>query len=341
MANQETAPDFLLCFSRGFLWRLLGSVALILVVFYLGNIILVISAGVLLAVVLRAVVNWTRRTTRLSERWSYVLVLFTISALLAGLVFWLGPRFMTQAHQIVKVAPQSLETLQAELDRYPWGRDTVRAVRSGTLTQRVAGRLSTYAGSLFDLVTVLVEVVVLALFMASNPVLYRNGALQLVPEKHRLQAAQLLDQVARTTRWWLIGQLVPMSVLGIGTMIGLWILGVPLAFALALITALMLFIPYVGSVLAYLPAALVALMQGPRQLISVTALYVGIHIAEGYVITPLSQRRAVRLPPALTIVAQLLLWTLAGLLGLIVATPLAAIALVTVQKLYLKKPNGG
>jgi predicted PurR-regulated permease PerM len=141
-------------------------------------------------------------------------------------------------------------------------------------------------------------------------------------------------------KWWLIGQLIPMAVLGAGTMLGLWLLGVPLAFALGLLTGSMLFLPYVGSVIAYLPTALVALTLGPGKLISVTVLYLAVHIAEGYVVTPLVQRRAVKLPPALTLSAQLLLWEFAGLLGVIAATPLAAVSLVLVQRLYLhEQPN--
>jgi predicted PurR-regulated permease PerM len=60
-----------------------------------------------------------------------------------------------------------------------------------------------------------------------------------------------------------------------------------------------------------------------------------VDILEGYVVTPLVQRRAVRLPPALTVVIQLLMWTVAGLLGVAIATPLGAACLVVIKKLYL------
>jgi predicted PurR-regulated permease PerM len=99
----------------------------------------------------------------------------------------------------------------------------------------------------------------------------------------------------------------------------------------------MLFIPYAGAIIAYLATALVAFAKGPAALLDVTCLYLGIHAAEAYVITPLAQRRAVRLPAAITIFSQLLLWKLAGVLGVVVATPLAAVCLVAVQKLYVKR----
>ena len=73
------------------------------------------------------------------------------------------------------------------------------------------------------------------------------------------------------------------------------------------------------------------------KMVYVTLLYLAVHVAEGYVITPIAQRHAVRLPPALTLVAQLFMWTVAGILGLLIATPLAAVGLVIVQKLYLER----
>jgi predicted PurR-regulated permease PerM len=99
----------------------------------------------------------------------------------------------------------------------------------------------------------------------------------------------------------------------------------------------MLFVPYAGAVLAFLPTALLAFTQRPMLMLYVTILYLGIHMAEAYVITPLAQRYAVRLPPALTLLSQLFMWKVAGLLGVLVATPLAAVSLVVIQRLYMKR----
>jgi predicted PurR-regulated permease PerM len=111
---------------------------------------------------------------------------------------------------------------------------------------------------------------------ALNPDLYRNLFLRLLPEAGRARATELLDEIAYTLQWWFIGQLVPMGVLGLATFFGLWIVHVPLAYILALFTALMLFIPYGGSVVAFVPSVLVALMRGP-----VTVLYVVVLLSGG------------------------------------------------------------
>jgi predicted PurR-regulated permease PerM len=250
----------------------------------------------------------------------------------------LGPRIVNQGAQIARVIPQSVHRAQEDLNQYEWGRYLTGAMSRAVDHFDPAARLSTWADQIGTFLAALVVIVAIGFFAAYDPKLYRNAFLLLVPPPRRKQAAELLNTIGRTLQWWLIGQFVPMVVLGIGTFIGLWWLRIPLAFTLAVFTAVMLFIPYVGSVAAFIPAALVALMQGPLQLLWVLLLYLIVHGCEGYLITPLVQRRAVRLAPALTVFLQLLMWKIAGLLGLMIATPLGAACLVAIKKLYVEHP---
>ena len=100
----------------------------------------------------------------------------------------------------------------------------------------------------------------------------------------------MFQDLAFTMKSWLIGQLAPMALLGIGAMFTLWLLGVPLAFTLALLTSAMLFMPYIGSVIAYVPTGLVALTQGPEKLLAVTAVLSGYSSRRG--LRPHSARAA-------------------------------------------------
>ena len=97
----------------------------------------------------------------------------------------------------------------------------------------------------------------------------------------------------------------------------------------------MVFIPYVGAWIAFIPTALVSLTKGPDTLIYVSVLYLAIHATEGYILVPLVQNRAVLLPPVMTILSQLFMWKVAGLLGVAMATPIAAALLVVVKTVYL------
>ncbi len=85
-----------------------------------------------------------------------------------------------------------------------------------------------------------------------------------------------------------------------------------------------------------MPALLIALGQGSDSAVYVAVLYLAVQSVESYTVTPLIQQRTVSLPPALTIVAQLLMGVFAGALGLAMATPLAAVLLVLVRKLYVE-----
>jgi len=195
--------------------------------------------------------------------------------------------------------------------------------------------MSTITTSIGTFLEDAVVILVVGLYGALNARDYSEGLLALIPQKHRGAVTEVSERVIYTLRWWLIGQLVPMVVLGAATMIGLWCLGVPLAFVLGLLTGAMIFIPYVGSWIAFVPTVLVSLTRGTETTIYVVVLYLAVHAVEGYVLTPLVQKRAVLLPPVLTILSQLLLWKISGLLGVALATPIAAATLVVIKMVYL------
>ena len=142
--------------------------------------------------------------------------------------------------------------------------------------------------------------------------------------------------MGHTLRWWLIGKAASMTIVGIAVFIGLTALGVPLAGALALIAALLDFIPNFGPILALIPAALFALLQGPTQVLYVVVLYGAIQTVEGYVLSPLIDRTTVKLPPALTLTAMVVAALLFGWLGLLLAAPAAAALMVLVQMVYVE-----
>ena len=131
-----------------------------------------------------------------------------------------------------------------------------------------------------------------------------------------------------------------MAVVGLITTIGLWLLGIPLASTLGLITGLFEFAPFIGPILAAVPAVLIAFTQSPMDALYVIILYIAIQQIEGYLITPYVQKRAVDLPPALTIFAQLLMGVLFGLFGLLLATPLVAASMVIVRMAYIEDVLG-
>ena len=158
--------------------------------------------------------------------------------------------------------------------------------------------------------------------------------------RFREHTGDILDELHETLHSWLVGTFVVMIIVGALTTTGLWLLGMPLALALGLIAFFLEFVPYIGPILAAIPAVLVASSLGSGEVLFVVLLYWAVQSLEGYVLTPLIFQRRLHIPPMITISAQVVLGTLLGVVGVIFATPLTACAMVLVQRLYVEDALG-
>jgi len=113
------------------------------------------------------------------------------------------------------------------------------------------------------------------------------------------------------------------------------LLGVPFALTLAVLAAVLTFIPNFGPLISAIPAVLLGLLDGPMTAVWVAILFTAIQTVESYVLTPLIQQNTVDLPAALTITAQLVMGVFIGGIGLVVATPLTLVVVVLVRSLYV------
>ena len=127
--------------------------------------------------------------------------------------------------------------------------------------------------------------------------------------------------------------------LTIGTLsgLGLWALGIDAALALGLVGGMLTFIPYVGAVLAAVPATLIAFTQGPGYAVLVILMYVGIHFVEGNFITPLVQAEATSLPPVLSLLSVVVFTILFGPAAVFLAAPLTLFLLATLEVVYVEQ----
>lgn len=317
-----------------------GVVLLFLFLWYARELFLVLFAGLLIALIMRSFSDLISERTGLSSHAAYAIAVSSV-VLLAGLIGWaLVPGIVRQATQLSVVIPKALAQIEASLSHTELGRLEVRFAHQAIDQAGAALNTASLISKVSAALGVCAAVLVVGFYGALSPQPYLNGLLQLVPKDKRPRARQVGKEVIETLRWWLLGQLIPMSVLGAASMLYLWILHVPLAFTLGLITGAMIFIPYIGSFIAGIPAALVAFELGPATMTLVIIFYIGTHIAEGYFLTPLVQKKAVRLLPIVTLAAQFLMWIYAGFLGLALATPLAAAGLTLFKELYLREESG-
>jgi predicted PurR-regulated permease PerM len=259
-----------------------------------------------------------------------VLALFVA---IAGTAYFLAPRTGDELNQLAIRLPMELHRLRSELEQTSWGKPVIESFDSGSA---IAGRVFGVATTAVDVGVALVVVLFIGLYTAADPGVYRRGALSLVPPARRPRIDACLANVAFVLRWWLVGRIISMTVIAAMTALGLWLLGVPLALALGLLSGVLSFVPYVGSVASALPPVLIALTASTPLALYVVALYLGVHLVEGYVLVPLTQRRMVHLPPALTLSAQAMLGALFGVVGLALATPLAAALVTAIRMLYVE-----
>jgi predicted PurR-regulated permease PerM len=180
-------------------------------------------------------------------------------------------------------------------------------------------------------------VLFLGIFFTAGPKSYLNGLVRLAPARGRPRTKEVIVQVGHTLSQWLKGQLFAMLLVAVLTLIGLLIMGVPMAFVLALIAGILNFIPNFGPLIAMIPAVGIGLLQGPTTALMVAGLYILVQVLESNVITPQIQKRLIEIPPALIIISQLFMGVLTGGWGLVLATPLIAIVMVVVKELWVKE----
>jgi predicted PurR-regulated permease PerM len=307
------------------------------------HVLLQAFAGVLFAVFLHALADWLSRHTRLAYRWSLAVVLVVLALAAGGLGYLLWSRISAQIGEILQTMPRSFAEIKEFLEQYPWGRYLVEqapAAAAGLAEQGDFSRLTGLFSGVGTFLEASIVILIVGIFGAADPALYRQGLLRLVPLPQRGRAGEVLDAVAFNLRHWLLAQMLLMVIIGTTTTLGLWLIGVPQALTLGIAAGILEMVPYVGAWMAAVPAALIALLKGPEYVAFTLGLYLFLHVLEGYVLLPLMQQWAVHLPPALTIVAQVLLGKMLGVLGLFVAAPLAVVVLVLVQMLYVKDTLG-
>lgn len=215
------------------------------------------------------------------------------------------------------------------------------------LPETLSGQLDAVARYLFSVLSSTVAVltgmlliIFLAIYIGSNPDLYRKGMLHMVPPGARARAEQVLTAIGMTLRNWLVAQLVAMLVIGVVTTIGLKLLGVQAALPLGIIAGLLEFIPMVGPILSAIPAVAMGFLDSPQKALFVVLLYVAIQFFENHLLIPMLMKEGVDLPPALTIIGLAIMSVVFGFLGMLVAVPLLAAIVVAVKLLYVEDVMG-
>lgn len=319
-------------------WRPVAAFVLLFLIWQVVDVLLLVFGGILLALIFGSLASAVQRRTHWSRGVAVSLVL-TVLTLLVGLgLYLLGDSVAGQVRTLSQELPRVARDLQERLAQTSWGgwiqmpsREQLMSGQSGLLS-----RASGYLYSSFGVLGSLLALVVIGAWIASEPQTYKEGTVQLFSPSHRSRIRNVLCETARRLRSWLKAKFINMTIAAVMTTLGLWALGIPMALALGVIAGLMEFVPNFGPLVAALPALLIALPMGMPKVAAVAGLYVAIQLVQSNLITPWVERQVAALPPALVLIAQVVLGTLLGVGGVILAAPLTAAALVIVRRLYVE-----
>lgn len=326
--------------------------------------------GVLLGITLSVAVDWLQRFRIPRGVGAALIVLLGLGAL-TGLGLLIAPQISDQFKELRDQLPQAIDRAERWIQQRgggvaeiiqpapdsagaeaPVGAGEGGAQQEGGgkqvdlrrgLSQQLAGAGSHFFSVFSSTVTVLGGLVILlfvAIFVASDPGLYHRGLMHLFPHRTRDKAGEVLSATATTLRRWLFMQMIAMVVIGSVTTVTLLLLDIKAAIALGIVAGLLEFIPYVGPILAAIPAIAMALVDGPEKALYVAIAYTVIQQLEGVVLQPLLMKEGLELPPVITILGQALFSLVFGFLGLLLAVPLLATVMVPVKMLYVRDVVG-
>jgi predicted PurR-regulated permease PerM len=319
-----------------------AALIVLLILWVAHRAFLLIFAGILFGALLDACVRGLRLIVPLGRAWLLAITCVVLVAFVALLILWGGVSLVQEFDYLRRVLNEQVTNLRE------------RAVDLGILLDEngkdgagLSGFLSGHAGAILGPATTAVStalgamvnatiIAVAGIFVAADPGFYRDALVRFVPVDKRARVSETLDEMGVVLRWWLLGQLVAMVLIGVSVAVALSLLGVPGALLLALQAALLSFIPYLGPLLAGIPIALAAIPMGMFLLAMTLLAYAVIQTVEGYLLTPLIHKQAVDLPPLLTLGALLVMGSLFGVGGIILSTPLIAIGRIAVLRLYFE-----
>jgi predicted PurR-regulated permease PerM len=321
-------------------WQTVAIVALLVVVILIAriafNVLLMILAGVLIAVYFHGLGDMIERKTGLGRRICMILSVGG-SFLFLGLLLWfMGTKIQNQITVLSDSLPNTIAAARVKMEDTQTGRKVLEYV-AGDNSDRMFSTVQRFFSTSFGVLGNLYVIILLSFFFTANPDVYKNGMLMLIPPANKPVARASIDRISQMLKGWLKGTMLSMVLITFLIAIGLTVMGIPGALVLSLLTGMLKLIPNFGSMAAMVPGVLLALTVSTNTAIIVALIYVVSQTIVSNIVTPLIQKRMINLPPALTIISQVIMGTLSGALGIILAVPLLAIIIILVDELYVKK----
>lgn len=305
--------------------------------------LMLVYISALVAIGLSPVVNAIERRRLMRQRvprWVAILVIYLfIIGVIVGIAILVIPPIVMQARELAMELPRLLHQGQqwlmnrGLLTREISAREAVQQTATSSGAQDTIGLLVNaiwgFVGGVFGVITILV----LAFYLLVDSSGLVKVFLRLFPRETRAQVQDACRRVTAKVSAWLGGQLLLAAIIGSTAALGLFLMGVPFFYVLALIAALGEMIPIVGPILSAVPAIAVALSVKPALALGVIAFFFAQQQLENHILVPRIMQRQVGISAVFVIVALLIGGSLLGVIGAILAVPTAAILQVLFEEL--------
>ena len=308
----------------------------------LTTLLIAVLMTVLISIPLAAAANWL-------ERYRVPRPLGALAGLLGGLgaialVVWLLiPPFVDQTNEFVDQVPGIVDDLTADIADVTGSEpdvvgDDVQSFLEGYTDDpdRFLGPVTSIGISVAAVLGGILFILITAMYIAIRPRPLVDGILSLVPPPRREHGQEIMDRLRASWIGWMQGVVADMLISGVLLYIGLTIVDLDFAIFFAVLTALLVVIPYFGAIVGAIPPVLFAFTDSPGKALLVLAVYVAVQQIEGNVLIPLIMSNRTKLHPALIAIGVLVVAQLFGFIGLFVAVPIISMAIILAEELWVK-----
>ncbi|MEK7072236.1 MAG: AI-2E family transporter, partial [Patescibacteria group bacterium] len=269
--------------------------------------------------------------------------------IVAGTIYLIIPPIAVEIKGLAKDFPMywekisgNIENFRSYSDSHGWTENIQKSLDDfqsniGALGLAAGGIFNTFFAFLGGIVSILI-VAVLTFYLTVEEHAMKRVLRSLVPVKYQPYVTHLVNRIKEKIGMWLRGQLILSLIIFVLVWFGLSILGIKYALVLALFAGVTELIPYLGPFIGAIPAVFIALTQSPALAIGVIVIYVIIQQLENHIIVPKVMQKAVGLNPIITIISMMIGFKLAGILGIVIAIPVAtAISIALNDVLEIKE----
>ena len=324
-------------------------IALVFIMVYIiyntRNLFLLAFLSFILSLLIRNIAEILIKKFKFNKYVSLVLGIIAVILILFLPFISISVPFISQVQKFSNNMPSIIVGFQSLISkfslRFPF---LAKTINPDTLAQNfylsiqnIMGSSISYIATASGWVADFFILIVISVFIAINPTEYLEMFLRFIPQKNIENTLATIREIKEVLKSWLVGTLLAIFFVGLLTTIGFWIIGLDFFLVFGIAAGFLEIIPYFGPFLGCLAPAIYALIQAPNKIYPIIIIYIIIQFIENTIFIPMIMKKQIKLPPAITILVILILGKLLGLMGIIVAIPLFASAMLLFEKTYNKK----